>query len=285
MLPITKVDNLELMWDFVPSKGAAFVHPWRRLTGVFRARPRPPYRVIRQLSPKRTWLVYFAYLPDAKVSLHHRYTLARLRDLALPVFVICATPTSDAIPPEFLEYSDALYWKHLSGYDFSAYTLAIEAIGKHSEGASALIMNDSMFGPFSDLRPFIEATPWVLSGFTASGSQENHIQSYAFILKEIEKHRISQLRSVLYEYFSFNHVDPVISLQELRMARVAARGMPVGAFWYSNGDLIDDPCLRKPFELLDAGFPYLKKSLLGKMQEFQSIEQTREVLIRFNHPI
>lgn len=285
MLPITKVESLELMWDFVPSKGAVFVHPWRRLTGIFYARPRPKHRVIRELTPNDAWLVYFAYLPASTLGPHHFFTLARLRDLGLPVFVICATPSDGQLPPEILDYSDALYWKHLSGYDFSAYTLAIEAIARHSPGASMLVMNDSMFGPFCDLRPFIKLTPWTLSGFTGSGSQENHIQSYSFILKDIDEHRVRQLRHVLYQRFSFSHVNPVISLQELRLARVAARAMPVGAFWYGDGNPIDDPCLRKPFELLDAGFPYMKRSLLGKMRNFQPIERTREVLSRFDHPV
>src|SRR6056297_1334879 len=284
MLPITRIDDLDLMWDFVPSEWGTFVHPWRRATGIFYARPRPIHHVIREVTPKETWLVYFAYLPASTAGSHHLYTLARLKDLGLPVCVVCATPSPRQIPPELLDYSDAMYWKHLSGYDFSAYTLAIEKIAEFSTNASALIMNDSMFGPFSDLRPFIDSTPWALSGFTASGSQENHIQSYAFILKDINRNRLKQLRSVLYERFSFSHVNPVISLQELRLARIAAKRMPVGAFWYSDGQVIDDPCLRKPFDLLDAGFPYLKRSLLGKMSKFQSAEQTRETLDRFQHP-
>ncbi|MCC5869129.1 MAG: hypothetical protein JJU27_11485 [Gammaproteobacteria bacterium] len=284
MLPIATVDSLELMWDFVPSAGGTFVHPWRRLTGIFHARRRPAHQVIRELTAKESWLVYFAYLPDSTIGPHHLFSLARLRDLGRPVFVICATPSTGRVPPEFLDYSDALYWKHVSGYDFSAYTLAIESIAEHSTGASALFMNDSMYGPFCDLCPFIDSSPWALSGFTGSGSQENHIQSYSFILKSIDDIRVTQLRSVLYKHFSFSHVDPVISLQELRLARVAARAMPVGAFWYGDGTLIDDPCLRRPFELLAAGFPYLKRSLLGKMAKFQSVEQTREILTRFNHP-
>lgn len=285
MLRLDKVDGLASMWDFVPSKGAAFVHPWRRMIGVLRARRRPPHWVIRELTPKEFWLVYFVYSPGSVLGTHHLYTLARLRDLKLPVFVICATPSSGEVPPELVDFSDALYWKNLSGYDFSAYTLALEAIARCSAGGSALIMNDSMFGPFYDLRPFIENTPWELSGFTGSGSQENHIQSYAFILKQINEDRVQQLRSVFYKHFSFSHVDPVISLQELRFARVAAKAMSVGAFWYSNGELIDDPCLRKPFELLDAGFPFMKRSLLGKMKAFQPIDRTREVLLKFDHPI
>ncbi len=94
-----------------------------------------------------------------------------------------------------------------------------------------------------------------------------------------------KLRSVFPQYVAFNRGQEVVQCQELRFARVASRHMKVGAYWYGNTDTVADPMLVKPFGLLDAGLPFLKKSLLGKMGKFQRREAVLEVLRRFAHPV
>ena len=50
----------------------------------------------------------------------------------------------------------------------------------------------------------------------------------------------------------------MITCQESRMARVASRSMSVGAYWYLEDG---DPTQTAPFELIDAGYPFFKRSL------------------------
>lgn len=284
-LPVQPVSGLDTFWAFVPSERPWAVVVPERLKGLIYARRRPAFSILKPLRSVPQWIVYFLYLPDAKLQIHHHFTLGRLKDLGIPLMTICAAPSAAEVPDELLRYSDAACWKAVTGYDFSAYTVALELIARYSQGAEVIILNDSMFGPFRDLRPFLSMAPWELTGFTASGLTENHIQSYGFVLRDITCERLAALRSVLFKTLAFNRANQVIAIQELRFARVAARSMTVGAYWYAEGKFTRDPCLQKPFELLAAGFPFMKRSLLGKMQSFQNTEMVISHLQQCGHPI
>jgi len=224
------------------------------------------------------------YTPDGVVSKSHRFTLEHLRDLGLPVFVVCATSNPDLVPQELTRYCDALYWKGLSGYDFSGYTLALREISRSSPGADVFVMNDSVFGPFSDLREVIAKAPWDLTGFTSSNQLTNHIQSYAFILRNVDRTRMAKLSTVFFPYFAISNPNAVVRVQETRLARVAARHMTVGAAWYADYNEVIDPTLVRPLELLDAGFPFLKRSLIGKHKSFINTDTVRSRLELLGHP-
>jgi len=283
--PLRPLPGLISPWDFVPSSLDGDVKWKRALFPYLYARQRPAHQVLKPINPRDRWTVYFVFTPDGRLGPHHLFTLSRLKDLPGGLFIVCATTSPQKVPAELFDYADALYWKDTPGYDFSAYTLALEAISERSSGATTLVLNDSMFGPFSDLDAFVRASRWEFTGFTASRLNENHVQSYAFIIRNVTPQRMLDLRDVLYEHKAYNDVDAVISCQETRMARVAARSMTTGAFVYSDGASIDDPCLRMPFEMLDAGFPFMKRSLLGKMAQFQDRDQVLHYLSVNNHPI
>jgi hypothetical protein len=145
-------------------------------------------------------------------------------------------------------------------------------------------MNDSVFGPFSDLREVIAKAPWDLTGFTSSNQVTNHIQSYAFILRGVNKARMAKLSTVFFPYFAMSNASAVVHVQETRLARVAARHMKVGAFWYGDCNEVIDPTLVRPLALLDAGFPFLKRSLLSKHKSFISADIVRSRLELLGHP-
>jgi hypothetical protein len=182
-------------------------------------------------------------------------------------------------------FCDALIWKALPGYDFSAYTVALQQISRRSSGADVFVLNDSVFGPFSDFRPLVEKSPWALVGFTASNQITNHIQSYAFFLRNVTRFRMACLSPVFIPFASFSEPSAVIYLQETRLARVAARSMKVGAFWFGHTKDVIDPTLVRPLELLDGGFPFLKQSLLGKHKSFINQELVLAQLKNLGHPI
>lgn len=271
-------------WTFVPSRAGLDLRTKRFYLPLLHSRKRPRQVTIEAVTPRPTWLVYFVFCPNDRIGSHHLFTLSRLRDSGLPIMIVCACSDPARVPAELTAFADALYWKGLHGYDFSAYTLALEAISAGSPGATAFVLNDSMFGPFYDLRPFLEQARWELTGFTASALNENHVQSYAFIMQGITPSRVERLRDVFYRNKAYNDVDAVIWCQETRMARVAHRSMTVGAFFYNDCAAMLDPCLETPFDMVDAGFPFMKRSLLGKMRQFQDPERVRHYLSRFRHP-
>jgi hypothetical protein len=284
---IGEVRGLTAHWDYVASEPGLWVRMRRIARRWRRSRPPPARLALKPLAPRDAWLVCFVFSPQGVLSTSHVYTLQRLRDMGLGVFVVCAAPDAQQVPAQLFGLSDALYWKALSGYDFSAYELALSAIARESPHATVFIMNDSVFGPFVDLRPFMQRSPWQLTGFTASSLHENHVQSYAFVMRDVDAQRVCQLRPALPEDYAYDRSGDVVLCQELYFTRVAARHMTVGACWHSVFERIPDATLVKPLELLDAGFPFMKKSVLGKHAVFQAHAQQalRERLSSFGHPL
>ena len=279
------VSGLQTFWDFTPSEPALSIRLTRLRGRLFNRFLRPDHQIIKPVTEQDNWLVYFVFAPDGQISASHRFTLSRLKDTGYPLFVICAAPAPQHVPHELTSFSDALCWKGMDGYDYSAYTLALETVAQHSAHANVMIMNDSMFGPFTDLRPFLGQAPWDLTGFTSSSLYENHLQSYAFILRNVNRAALQNLPQIFPSTFAYSHPNYVIKCQELAMARITARHLSVGAYWHADGNRVQDACLNKPFELLEAGFPFMKKSLLGKFQIFQNPEVARGWLARFGHPL
>lgn len=284
-LQLGEVAGLQTWWDYRPSEPSFQVRLKRMVAHLFHERPRPESVPIKPVVPSERWVAYFAYLPQGVLSDAHRFTLGRLRDEGCRVLVICAASDVSKVPAELGRYADALYWKDLGGYDFSAYTLALETIVECSPGANVLVLNDSMFGPFHPVLPYLQHVRWDLTGFTGSALKENHLQSYGFILRAFDAVRLTQLRDVFFTDKAFDHANQVIWAQELVMARRASRHMRVGAYWYSDGVTVDDPCLQRPIELIHAGFPFMKKSLLGKMEHFQNPDHVRAMLQSLGHPV
>jgi len=69
------------------------------------------------------------------------------------------------------------------------------------------------------------------------------------------------------------------------LARVAARHMSVGAWWYTDTTVHGDLCLHCPQDMIEAGFPFLKRSLVGKFAgSFQDPEKMQALLRRLGHP-
>lgn len=272
-------------WDFQPSKVMRW--EYRRTAELFlrKAHRRPAWHQVKAISPKTAWIVYFVYTPDGLLSPAHEFTLARLRDTGVPILVVCASRNPSLIPPDLAKYCDALLWKDLPGYDFSAYTLALREISKRSPGADVLVLNDSVFGPFSDLKQVFRDARWDLTGFTASNQLTNHVQSYAFMLRHVDPKRMQSLSRVFFPFAAVSDPNAVVYLQEIRLARIASRSMKVGAFWFGDKSEVLDPTLVRPMELIDQGFPFLKRSLLTKHNRYIDRDDVLSRLEELAHPV
>ncbi len=262
-------------WSFAPSN----VPRWRKRTVfesfLLRSIRAPKSLQLVPVIPAAMWALFFIYLKGPNLSAAHRFTLRRLREQGLKIFVVIASPAASALPCDLREMVDALYWKDLPGYDFSAYALGLRVLARDSPAATVLVLNDSVHGPACDLSALMTAPPWDLTGFTASGKIENHIQSYAFILRSLTREKLAAMRTVFLPFGAFRQREDVISCQESRFARVAARSMTVGALWYqAAGDLTQSA----PFELMDAGLPFLKRSLIEERSAFGNKCQARKRL-------
>ena len=238
----------------------------------------PPSRVLEPVTPSSRWTLAFIYAPAGTLVEAQRFLLARLRALDRRLLVVCAAPDPACVPPELFGQADALYWKALPGFDFSGYAIGLRAIADHAPHADVLVLNDSAFGPFGDLDGLLDAAPWDLTGFIGSSQLERHFQSFAFHLRNVTPGRMEHLRSIFPRSYAYDDIMPVVFCLETRLARVASRHMTVGCLWFGPDDDLD-PAIAHGLALLDQGFPFLKRGLMGKHKGRQDVRSIRHALV------
>lgn len=271
-------------WDFTPSRPSVLASLSRLKSSATGKSPFPAHEIIRT-TPDRAarWLGYFIYLPDGRLDDSHRYTLSQFAAMDAQVAVCCAAPSIADVPEELNERCDHLIWKALGGYDFSAYALLIDTTARNSPGAELFIMNDSVLGPFGDLGPWLDRARWDLTGFLASAQFENHIQSFAFLLRNVRPETMGHFGKALSLAHAYDRYQDVINLQETRFSRIASRRMRVGAYLYA-GDPMENASLDDALKLVRSGFPFLKKSLLGRYSALQDLAEIQSFLKASAHP-
>jgi len=277
------VEALERNWTFRPSMPDGVTMLVRLLAMRDRV-PAPASRTLTPIAPASRWIVYFMYLPSSKLTLAHRFTLERLRAADARLAIICATPGGD-VPAELHRRADALYWKGMAGFDFSAYALALHEVAERSPGADMLVLNDSVFGPFVPVDSLWPAMRWDLTGFTASAELENHIQSYAFHVKNWTPERLRRLGDIFPRDIASDTYRGTVYGRETRFAARAARSMSVGSLWYADNRRAGDPSVFAALPLLNAGFPFLKRSLLTRNAQFYDPDEILNRLRSLGHPV
>ncbi len=238
----------------------------------------PPYQVLKPVFPDGRWTLAFIYLPSGGLGEAQRFMLARLKALNRRLLVVCAAPEPGHVPAELLDMADALCWKGLRGYDFSGYSIGLHAIAAGSPGADVFVLNDSTFGPFGDLEPLLEQARWDLTGFLGSYQFEAHFQSFAFLLRNVTPVRLRHLRRIFPMSYSYNEVMPVVMCIETQFGRIASRHMSVGCLWFGPDDG-QDPSIMHALALLEQGFPFLKRRLLGHHRGKQDEGKVRAALM------
>lgn len=279
------VADFDTHWAFQPSRPSV-TDIARRAAALRFISPPPRSAMIRPVGVSRRWIAYFVYLPDGQLTAAHRFTLEKLSrsEFDASLVVVCASKSVDAIPDALYEFADALYWKELPGFDFSGYAIALSEIADHSPDADVFVLNDSVLGPLSPIEPFWLQSEWDLTGWTASNQIENHIQSYSFFLRSVDRQRLCALRSILSRTYGFNGYNGVVLLQETRLARVASRHMTAGAFWYGDGIRAGDPSIMGGEALAQAGLPLVKKALFGKHAQHRESQVLHDLLAVAGHP-
>jgi hypothetical protein len=84
-------------------------------------------------------------------------------------------------------YCDAIYIRSNRGYDFGSWRTALRSLHYPiATDATVLITNDSVLGPFFDLRPIVdqfEASGADVCGLTDNSEVRSHLQSYFLLIR------------------------------------------------------------------------------------------------------
>ena len=230
--------------------------------------------------PAPAWSVVFLYAPDGTLDAGQHFTLQRLAQLPRKLLVVLAAPdpaVADTIPVD----ADAVLWKALPGYDMAGFAIALHHLADRSPGADVFVMNDSVFGPLAPLEPLLERARWRLTGLLGSAEIENHVQSFAFHLRDVTPALLDALDPLFSRAFAYAAFEPTTLLKEVPLTRRVARIGDAGALWFSPEG---NASILQPFALLDDGFPFLKRSLIGKYGHLANREDVLDALARSGHP-
>lgn len=284
--PIPAPPGLKRDWGFRLGGVSAKTRLARLWRGTRHRQSGPQWQCIAAITPAERWIGYFVFAPDGVLEDHHRFTLERLRRHDARLAIVCAAPSAAAIPEELQGFADALYWKDLPGFDFSAFAIVVAEVARHAAGANLILMNDSVLGPFSDLYTVFNRAPWGMAGLTGYSLIENHIQSYAFRFRSVDERLAARMERIAGPALAFDRFADVIYCQETRFTRVMANATDAGALWFSDhraggGDLP----LTWPFGLIDEGFPFLKRSLFTKFEGMADSGRLRAFLEQQSHPL
>jgi len=130
------------------------------------------------------WCIYSHYNKAGSIDLYVIDAVRSLRDAGFCILFVSTSPVENSECLTRLKlYVSILAVRENIGYDFGSYKLGIQLIVNHRFPLLQLLLtNDSVFGPFFDLSPFlVKAGQCDIFGMTESFELGYHLQSY-FIL-------------------------------------------------------------------------------------------------------
>jgi lipopolysaccharide biosynthesis protein len=146
---------------------------------------RPVRKGINGLDPNPTSQRYAVYASYDKRNLVADYVVDQVMDLARLGYRVIFVSTSPRLPEGQAEKVARHCWRVLHrrnfGHDFGSYKVGIQQIGPLSAVESLILMNDSCYGPLSnmsDIDQRARASGSNLWGITDSWQSKYHLQSY-----------------------------------------------------------------------------------------------------------
>jgi lipopolysaccharide biosynthesis protein len=169
------------------------------------------------------------YVHYDREGLIHDYVVHQLDEIAATGFRIVFVSNSPKFPPQSVAqvspFCRVILWRYNIGYDFGAYKDGLNAIDGKDRLTAILLMNDSVYGPFSKLRDVlteIDRTNTDFWGITDSWERHFHVQSYFIIFF----HNVINSKSFRKFWLRFpyvNHKQWIIRNGEIKMSQVLTR--------------------------------------------------------------
>ncbi|HEY0328620.1 MAG TPA: rhamnan synthesis F family protein [Rhodopseudomonas sp.] len=125
------------------------------------------------------------YVSFDKNGIVHDYVIHQLQQLVAAGFRITFVSNSPSFPARararLSPFCKQLIWRHNVGHDFGAYKDGIASIAPLGSLDALLLMNDSVYGPFCDIRDMVAAidrTSTDFWGIADSWEHRHHLQTF-----------------------------------------------------------------------------------------------------------
>ncbi|MFT4123388.1 MAG: rhamnan synthesis F family protein [Microbacteriaceae bacterium] len=211
------------------------------------------------------------YSETARLSLSVRTLVEQLRAGGYPMVLVSSCEAGEPLdwggpPPEDV----TVLRKPNLGYDFGSAAVGLDALPGLRELDCVLVVNDSNLGPFAPLAPFLErfeASTADVWGLTSSVQTDYHLQSFFLgfrrgVLAE------PPLRRFWADIRHHRDKNDVILRYEIGLSRLlVAEGYAIEAEFPAaahTSPLRVNPVAGLWRELLDAGYPFVKRELVTR---------------------
>jgi lipopolysaccharide biosynthesis protein len=153
------------------------------------------------------------------------------------------------------------------GYDFGSWAIGLELAGGAREAERVILVNDSLIGPFSSIRPLLDnfeqtgADVWAM---TDTYQYFHHLQSYflGFSGGVLGERALSKFwNDIRVEKSKWN----IIRNNELGLGQLlASEGFTMTSAFRADQVVKhgDNPVIRGWWRLLDRGFPFVKREIV-----------------------
>jgi lipopolysaccharide biosynthesis protein len=186
-----------------------------------------------------------------------------------------------SIPPALAGRLAACLVRENVGFDFAAWG-HVYVLGQGFPAATRLLLvNDSVIGPlddqsFAEMIGRLRSTAGDVVGLTENAVPHRHLQSY-FLSFGPRALQSDALRAAFLNMHSLPTKELVIDAYETALTRqLSLAGLSVSALFpplYNDPRSADDTLIRWR-ELIDAGLPYVKASLLTSTKEGNAVRAT-----------
>lgn len=242
--------------------------------------------------------IYLTYNKENRIFSYMAHTLKALHECSSTLYVVCNYPKIKKGEELLHPYTDNIIYRENLGYDAGAYKdmlcdiLGWDEVYKYDE---LILVNDSFFGPFFDLKKFfaemqekdcdywgMTRSPGIILGTTQYGS---HIQSYFLVFRSRVLH--SKQFKQFWEKINYpaNFTEAIrnfeIGINEY-LEKNSFCSFAFTDMWGLKLQANDNPCYLYSLEMIyDKGMPFLKKKNLlmrnpGFYNTLQAINYLKE---------
>jgi GT2 family glycosyltransferase len=241
-------------------------------TAHFSSRPKISLEVLyswtdNMVASKEIATVFVHYEPNGCISANCLRYIRDLSDHSDVYFVSNSEQLSHSIEtyPDLRRYCKEIIVRKNSGYDIGAWSHVIKLeYEKLSIYKSVLLCNDSVVYGFSDIEPFFNKaleTGFDFLGMTASKMPAWHVQSFFVFYKQ------TLFKSLLFkEHWTNIRLMPskydIIMNYEVSWSQLLIKSGYEGGVFFDDFVSFENPTHVLWKDLLDEGFPFVKKELV-----------------------